>query len=113
MPLRKRRWYGIHSALSVCLCGGVNSERSDSCRHESYREGKDNKASAIIMSFPGIVDGKPLISHRDEKLEIRFIVNQRVFETTFIVNSTDLFDGTETVMHAPTRVDEPTPAVLP
>jgi len=30
------------------------------------REGKDNKASAIIMSFPSIVDGKPLISHRDE-----------------------------------------------
>jgi len=72
-----------------------------------------NKASAIIMSFPSIVDGKPLFSHRDEKLEFRFILNQRVFETTFIVNSTDLFDGTETVMHTPTRVDEPTPAVLP
>ena len=47
------------------------------------------------MSFPSIVDGKLLISHRDEKLEFRFILNQRVFETTFIVNSTDLFDGTE------------------
>ena len=65
------------------------------------------------MSFASIVDGKPLISHRDEKLEFRFILNQKVFETTFIVNSTDLFDGTETVMHAPTRVDELTPAVLP
>ncbi len=77
------------------------------------REGKDKKASAIIMSFPSIVDGKPVISHRDEKLEFRFILKQRVFETTFFVNSADLFDGTETVMHAPTRVDEPTPAVLP
>lgn len=77
------------------------------------REGKDNKASAIIMSFPSIVDGKPLILHRDEKLELRFLLNQRVFKTTFIVNSTDLFDGTETVMHAPTRVDEPTPGMLP
>ena len=37
------------------------------------------------MSFPSIVDGKPLISHRDEKLEFRFILKQRVFETTFIV----------------------------
>jgi hypothetical protein len=35
------------------------------------------------MSFPSIVDGKPLISHRDEKLD------------------------------TPTGVDEPTPAVLP
>ena len=77
------------------------------------RRGNHNKVSAIIMSFPSIVDGKPLFSHRDEKLEFRFILNQRVFEATFIVNSTDLFDGTETVMHTPTRVDEPTPAVLP
>ena len=65
------------------------------------------------MSFPSIVDGKLLILHRDEKLEFRFILNHRVFETTFIVNSTDLFDGTEAGMHAPTRVDEPTPAALP
>jgi hypothetical protein len=34
-----------------------------------------------MISFPSIVDGKPLISHRDEKLEFRFILNQRV-ETT-------------------------------
>jgi len=65
------------------------------------------------MSFSRIVDGKLLISHRAEKLEFRFILDQRVFETKFIVNSTDLFDGTETVMHAPTRVNEPTPAALP
>ena len=76
-------------------------------------EGKDTKASAIIMSFPSVVGGIPLISHRDEKLEFRFILNQRVLETTFIVNSADLFDGTETIIHAPTHVDEPTPAVLP
>jgi hypothetical protein len=75
--------------------------------------GNDNKVSAIIMSFPSTVDGKPLISHRDEKLEFCVIINQRVFETTFIVNPTELFDGTETVMHTPTRVDEPTPGTPP
>jgi hypothetical protein len=32
--------YGIHSALSVCLRGGANSERSNSCRHESYSRGE-------------------------------------------------------------------------
>lgn len=65
------------------------------------------------MSFPGTADGKSLISHRDEKLEFRLVLDQRVFETTFIVNSTDRFDGTETVIHTPARVDEPTPAPLP
>ena len=76
-------------------------------------QGKSNKVSAIIMSFPSNVDGKPLGSHREEKLEFRFILNQRVFETTFMVNSTDLFDGTETRMYTPARVDEPVPAILP
>jgi hypothetical protein len=45
--------------------------------------------------------------------EMAQILNQRVFETTFIVNSTDLFDGTETIIHTPHRVDEPTPGTLP
>ena len=74
---------------------------------------KDHKASAIYMSFPSVVDGKPLITHRDEKLEFRFIANQRVFEATFYVNPVDLFDGTETVMRIPPTVDEPAPAPLP
>jgi hypothetical protein len=74
--------------------------------------GNDNRASAIVMSFPSIVEGKPLISHPGEKLEFRFILNQRVFETTFSVNPTDMFDGSETVMHIPSRVDDPTPAPL-
>jgi len=75
--------------------------------------GNDNRVSAIVMSFPSIVEGKPLISHPEEKLEFRFILNQRVFETTFIVNPTNLFNGTETVMRTPSRVDVPTPAALP
>jgi hypothetical protein len=55
----------------------------------------------------------PISYHCEEKLELRVILNQRVFETTFIVNPVDLFDGTETVLRTPTRVDEPTPAALP
>ncbi|MGB2898160.1 MAG: hypothetical protein WBB89_02770 [Candidatus Acidiferrum sp.] len=76
-------------------------------------QGNDNRVSAIVMSFPSIVEGKPLISHPEEKLEFRFILNQRVFETTFVVNPTDLFNGTETVMRTPSRVDVLTPATLP
>jgi hypothetical protein len=101
-------------AHDLFACAGVRTANGQiHAVTNRIREGNDNKASAFIMSFPSIVDGKPLISHRDEKSEFRCILDKRVFETTLIVNSADLFDGTETVMHAPTRVDEPTPAVLP
>jgi hypothetical protein len=54
-----------------------------------------------------------LISHPNDKLEFRFIANQRIFEATFYVNPADHFDGTETVLRIPRTVDEPTPAPLP
>jgi hypothetical protein len=69
--------------------------------------------SALHLSFPSTFKGKPLISHQDEKLKVRVILSQRVFESTFTVNRADLFDGTETIMHIPSRVDEPTPAAQP
>jgi len=58
------------------------------------------------VTFPSVVDGKPLITHNDEKVEVRLIVNQHVFETTFSVSPTDLFDGTETVERIPPTVNE-------
>ncbi len=76
-------------------------------------QGNDNKVSAIVIFFPSTMDGKPLITHRDEKVEFRMDLNQRVFETKFIVNPRDLFDGTETLMRTPARVDEPTPSTVP
>jgi hypothetical protein len=76
-------------------------------------QGNDNSVWAIIMSFPSTVDGKSPISHHDEELEFRLVLNQRVFETKFIVNPRDLSDGTETLMRTPTRVDQLTPPTLP
>ena len=72
-----------------------------------------HSAKGMALSFPSTFKGKPLISHPNEKLEFRFIANQRVFEATFHVNPADLFDGTETVMHIPLTVDTPTPAPRP
>jgi hypothetical protein len=46
-------------------------------------------------------------------LEFRFVANQRVFEATFNVNPTDLFEGTERRILIPPTVDQPTPAPLP
>jgi hypothetical protein len=74
---------------------------------ESYPTPND-----ITFSFPSTFKGKPLVSHPNEKLEFRLVANQRVFEATFYVNPTDLFDGTETILRIPRIVDEPTPAPL-
>jgi hypothetical protein len=71
--------------------------------------GKSPGPSAIHLSFPRNYHGKPLISHQNEKLQVRIIFHQRIFETTFTVNRADLFDGTDKIMHWLCAVDEPTP----
>ncbi len=75
--------------------------------------GSPHSANGMALSFPSTFKGKPLISHPNERLEFRFIANQRVFEATFYVNPADLFDGTETVMRVPLTVDEPISAPRP
>jgi hypothetical protein len=77
----------------------------------TYQDG--TPCDDMTLSFPSTLKGKPLISHPNEKLDFRFVANQHVFEATFYVNPTDLFDGTETILHVPRTVDEPTPAPLP
>jgi hypothetical protein len=90
----------------IFACAGVRTaNRQTRAVTASLGVDKEFKASGIYLSFPGLVDGKPLI----EKLEFRLIANQSVFETTFYVNPAELFDGTETVMYIPSTVDEPTP----
>jgi hypothetical protein len=104
----------LFTAHYFCICAGIRTASGQiHAVMARMGQGNDNNVSAIIMSFPSTVDGKSLISHRDEKLEFRLVLNQRVFETKFIVNPTDLFDGTETLMRTPTRVDQPTPPTLP
>jgi hypothetical protein len=71
---------------------------------------KKEYPSATWFSFPSSRKGKPLISRSGEEVQFRFIADQRVFETTFMVNASDLFDGTERVLHIPATVDEPSNA---
>lgn len=73
--------------------------------------GGDNQGnlSAIHLSFPSNAnDGRRLVSHPNEKMLVRLILNQRVFETTFIVSPRDLLEGNERILHIPSTVDEPT-----
>jgi hypothetical protein len=61
----------------------------------------NNNTKALQLSFPRLIDGKPLISNVHEKVEFRLVVNQRVFEATFYVNASDVLDGSEKVLYLP------------
>jgi hypothetical protein len=63
--------------------------------------GHDGKSKILQLSFPRLIDGKPLISNLHEKVEFRLVVNQRVFETTFYVNASDVLDGSEKLLYLP------------
>jgi hypothetical protein len=63
--------------------------------------GHDGKSKVLQLSFPRLIDGKPLISNMHEKAEFRLVVNQRVFETTFYINASDVLDGSEKLLYLP------------
>ena len=63
--------------------------------------GHDGKSKVLQLSFPRLIDGKPLISNLHEKVEFRLVVNQRVFETTFYINASDVLDGSEKSLYLP------------
>ena len=67
---------------------------------------KDGEVTGLRISFPRVVDGKPLILRKEEKLEFRLVANGHIFQTTFYVSPGDLFDGTETTLRIPPTVDE-------
>jgi len=91
-------------------CSGIRTANGEFHGVIAYATGlsiaKHGEVTGISISFPRIVDGKPSITRRDEKVEFRMILNQHVFETTFHVNPRDLFDGTETALRIPPTVDE-------
>jgi hypothetical protein len=63
--------------------------------------GHDGKSKVLQLSFPRLIDGKPLISSPHERVEFRLVVNQRVFETTFYINASDVLDGSEKTLYLP------------
>jgi len=61
----------------------------------------DRSGHVLQLSFQRLIDGKPLISSQHEKVEFRMVVNQRVFETTFCINASDVLDGSENTLYLP------------
>ena len=61
----------------------------------------DGESKVLQLSFPRLIDGKPLISNQHEKVEFRMVVNRRVFETVFYINASDVLDGAENSLYLP------------
>jgi hypothetical protein len=96
-----RRTYPV-KGLDPFICAGLRTANGVVYAHVVSDLGHLPGHPAITMSFPSLVEGKPLINKLDEKVEFRFVILQRVFETTFTINAKDLPDGSQTGLYFPT-----------
>ncbi len=95
------RIFPSHS-FRVWPCAGLRTSNREVFAHvvpEAF--GHDGKSKVLQLSFPRLIEGKPLISRASEKVEFRLIANRRVFETTFYVNASDVLDGSEKALYLP------------
>lgn len=89
-------------SFRVWPCAGLRTSNGQVFAHVvPLISGNDGKSKALQLSFPRLIDGKPLISNVREKVEFRLVVNQRVFETSFFVNASDVLDGSERSLYLP------------
>ena len=89
-------------SLRLWPCAGLRTTNGEVfARIVPEAFGHDGKSKVLQMSFPRLIDGKPLISSPHEKVEFRLVVNQRVFETTFYINASDVLDGSEKALYLP------------
>jgi len=61
----------------------------------------EGQPKSLQLSFPRLLNGKPLISNVRERVDFRLVVNQRVFETSFFVNASEVLDGSERSLYLP------------
>ena len=93
--------FPAHS-FRIWPCAGLRTGNGQVFAHvltEAY--GPDEKSKVLQLTFPRLIDGKPLISEAHEKVDFRLVVNRRVFETTFYVDARDVLDGSEKILYLP------------
>jgi hypothetical protein len=89
-------------SFRVWPCAGLRTSNGEVFAHVVPAiSGNDGKSKALQLSFPRLIDGKPLISKVREKVEFRLVVNQRVFATSFFINASDVLDGSERSLYLP------------
>ena len=82
-------------SFDVWPCAGLRTRNGQVFAHIVPSAFGSKGYRALQLSFPRLIDGKPLISSAREKVEYRLVANQRVFETTFYINASDVLDGSE------------------
>lgn len=90
------------SGFRVWPCAGLRTSNGQVFAHivpVPFGDGRGFRT--LQLSFPRLIDGKPLISKLHEKVEFRLVAKQRVFEATFFVNASDVLDGSEKSLYLP------------
>jgi hypothetical protein len=88
-------------SFRVWPCAGLRTNNGEVHARVVPEMFPDGEAKVLQLSFPRLIDGKPLISNLHEKVEFRLVVNQRVFETVFYINASDVLDGSENSLFLP------------
>ncbi|SRR6266480_316284 len=95
-------------SFRVWPCAGLRTRNGEVFAHIAPEvSGPDGKSKVLQLSFPRLIDGKPLISNLHEKVEFRLVVNRRVFATTFYINASDVLDGSEKSLYLPSVFTDP------
>jgi hypothetical protein len=88
--------------LSVWPCAGLRTNNGQVFAHAAMGTyGYEGKYKALQLSFPRLIEPMLLISEAQQKVEFRLVSHQRVFETSFLINASDVPDGTEKSLYLP------------
>jgi hypothetical protein len=101
--------YGDNGRIFSSLrwpCAGLRTSNGQTFAHTLRPWAHQNTSKVMVLFFPRLVDGKPLISGAHEKVEFRMVLKQRVFEATFYVNGDEVLDGSERVLYLPNAVTD-------
>jgi len=94
-------------SFRVGECAGLRTSNGEVFARVIEGFGHDNKSKVMQLSFPRLIEGKPLISGAREKVEFRMVADHRVFETTFCISASDVLDGSEKTLYLPEAFTAP------
>jgi hypothetical protein len=89
------------AGFRIFPCAGLRTGNGQVFVHVVIPFANDGQPRSLQLSFPRLIDGKLLISSERERVDFRLVVNQRVFETSFFVNASDVLDGSEKPLYLP------------
>jgi hypothetical protein len=88
----------------ILICAGLKSSNGVAFAHLGGPIGAPPHHPAVTMPFASLIEGRPLITQGDQKVESRFVIMQYVFETTFAINAKAMTDGSQAGLYLPMTV---------